>query len=84
MKHRAAPWVFAVFLIAVFAGVGVWTLAAVSIVAIVWGAVALALVAHRRLHHRRDELIARAEQQHAWFMDGDSRAAVYGEYPPAY
>jgi nitrate/nitrite transporter NarK len=31
---------------------------------------------------RLDELVARADQQHAWTMSGDDRG-LYGEYPPA-
>lgn len=31
--------------------------------------------------HRRAELLARAEIQHRWWLDGDARG-TYGRYPP--
>lgn len=53
---------------------------AVLLVGLLW----LALYAVRRIDGReekRDALVARADQQHAWVLSGDDRG-VYGDYPP--
>lgn len=53
---------------------------AVLLVGLLW----LALYAVRRVDGReekRDALVARAEQQHAWVLSGDDRG-IYGDYPP--
>ncbi|MGA9678388.1 MAG: hypothetical protein WBR28_25050 [Mycobacterium sp.] len=38
--------------------------------------------ADARARRERAELVARADQQHAWCLAGDDRG-VYGEWPPA-
>ena len=53
---------------------------AVLLVGLLW----LALYAVRRVdgqEERRDALVARADQQHAWVLSGDDRG-IYGDYPP--
>jgi cytoskeletal protein RodZ len=53
---------------------------AVLLVGLLW----LALYAVRRVdgrEERRDGLVARADQQHAWVLAGDDRG-IYGDYPP--
>jgi cytoskeletal protein RodZ len=53
---------------------------AVLLVGLLW----LALYAMRRVDGReekRDALVARADQQHAWVLSRDDRG-IYGDYPP--
>jgi cytoskeletal protein RodZ len=53
---------------------------AVLLVGLLW----LALYAVRRIDGReekRDAMVARADQQHAWVLSGDDRG-IYGDYPP--
>jgi hypothetical protein len=62
-----------------------WILAAVVVVLILRAApVAWREWQEERsvLARRRAELIARADQQHRWAMEGDERG-FYGLYPPA-
>jgi uncharacterized membrane protein (Fun14 family) len=52
----------------------------VLLVGLLW----LALFAVRRVDGReekRDSLVARADQQHAWVLAGDDRG-IYGDFPP--
>ena len=53
---------------------------AVLLVDLLW----LALYVVRRVDGReekRDAMVARADQQHAWVLAGDDRG-IYGDYPP--
>lgn len=62
-----------------------WILAAIMLVLIVralpaaWREWQAECAAQRA---RREELVARGEQQHAWAMAGDPRG-TFGAYPPA-
>jgi cytoskeletal protein RodZ len=61
-----------------------FVLVLVAIAVLMVGLLWLALYAVRRVDGReekRDALVARADQQHAWVLAGDDRG-IYGDYPP--
>ena len=61
-----------------------FVLVLVAIAVLLLGLLWLALDAVRRVDGReekRDGLVARADQQHAWVLARDDRG-IYGDYPP--
>lgn len=63
-----------------------WLVLAAAVVAgVVFGVRRVLITSQRRAgarRHQRAELLARADIQHSWYLDGDPRG-VYGRYVPA-
>jgi hypothetical protein len=60
-------------------------LVSMAIAVLLVGLLLLALYAVRRVdgqeEEKRDDLVARADQQHGWVLAGEDRG-IYGDYPP--
>jgi hypothetical protein len=84
-RAQAVAIVLTVVLVAYAMGWLWWLVAATALYVkarLVWWMYCRARVAEARERQRRNEIAARADQQHHWHLAGDPRG-VHGDYPPA-